>query len=60
MGFSVSTEHKKKEYKLCMCTPNGYTEIDRVVPNFILVDLEIGDFKSVPSLLDDVTTEYAH
>ena len=43
-----------------MCIPNGYTEIGRVVPNFILVDLEIGDSKSVPSLLDDVTTEYAH
>ena len=43
-----------------MCTPNGYTEIDRVVPNLILPDLEIGNLRSVPSIFVDVTTEYAH
>ena len=57
LGYSVSIEHKKKEYKLCMCIPNGYTEIDRVVPNFILLDLEIGNIRSVPSVFVHVTTE---
>jgi len=58
-GFSASTEHEKKEYKLFLCISLGFSEKIAIVWNLILLDPEIADFKSVPSMLVDVMTEYA-
>ena len=44
-GFSVSTDHAKKNYKLFMSISLGCTEIVGVVPNLILPNFEIPVFK---------------